>query len=74
VVKNDILEAIRHGEVLAEYPKDIPYPSFLILWFKDKKPIHVLVAVDKDEKTCYIITVYRPSADIWTEDFRRRRK
>ena len=37
---DDILEAINHGETIASYPDDKPYPSFLFLKFVNSAPIH----------------------------------
>lgn len=44
--RDAILEAVRGGEVIAEYPDDSPYPSCLVLGFVAGGPIHVVVARD----------------------------
>ncbi len=72
--KDSVVSAIRNGEIIAEYPDDLPYPSFLILYFVKDRPLHIVVALDSDEKKCYIITVYIPSIKLWHEDFKMRRK
>lgn len=72
--KDAVVPAIRSGEIISEYPDDKPYPSYLILFLIKDKPIHVVVALDKAKKMCYIITVYEPGAKIWSRDFKTRRK
>jgi len=69
-----VVRAVRSGEVIAEYPDDRPFPSFLLLYFEQGKPLHVVVGKDKSDEACYIVTVYEPDAELWNEDFRSRRK
>ena len=38
--------AIAHGEIVASYADDRPYPTRLLLGFMDKMPLHVVVALD----------------------------
>jgi len=71
--QEDVLRAVRLGEVIIEYPDDTPYPSCLILGFARDVPIHVVFSVDKQRKIGIIITAYIPGPEIWTEDFKRRR-
>ncbi len=59
---------IKSGELIREYKDDKPYPSFLILGFKEEKPIHVLVAIS--EETCIVITVYIPDSSLWDNSFK----
>ena len=65
---------IRSGKIIASYPDDEPYPSFLMLGFENDTPIHL--AIDQNEKTgdCYVITVYFPKSDIWQAGFKKRRE
>lgn len=62
---------IAHGEIIKEYPDDKPFASFLLLDYKDGKPIHVVAS--KDNGVCYIITVYQPDPTIWEDDFKTKR-
>jgi len=34
------------GEEVAAYPDDRPYPSYLVLYYINQRPIHVVVAVN----------------------------
>lgn len=69
-----VKQAIRHGEVIASYPDDQPYPSFLLLHGEKKRALHIVASFDNDTATCYVITVYKPDPELWSEDFRTRRK
>jgi hypothetical protein len=70
----DVSAVIAYGEVIAEYPGDTPLPSYLLLhWLKDR-PIHVVVAVDKETQQCFVITAYVPDSAQWQADFKTRRK
>jgi hypothetical protein len=66
--------AVRLGEVIADYPDDQPYPSALLLFKDVEQALHVVVGIDAESKTCHIITAYRPEPDLWSADFRTRRK
>lgn len=71
--RDDVVLAVRQGEVIKEYPDDQPYPSCLILWFSDYMPIHVVVARDESDFSCYIVTTYVPSEAIWQAGFREKK-
>ena len=70
---DDVLECIRSGEVIANYPDDSPYPSTLLLGFAGSRPLHVLAAREPETGNCYVVTVYRPDPELWGSDFRTRR-
>ena len=73
IAKNDVIEVINTGLVIIDYPDDNPYPSSLILGFVNNKPIHVVFAFDKENKTGIVITAYIPDSQLWADDFRSRR-
>ncbi len=68
--------AVHSGEIIAEYPDDQPFPSFLLLYFEQGKPLHVVVGKDTSaiDGACYVITAYEPDIKLWNDDFRTRRK
>jgi len=72
--KNAIKRIIVEGEVIADYPDDCPYPSYLLLGYCEDEPIHVVVAQEKVSGQCFIITAYKPDREKWSEDFRSRRQ
>jgi hypothetical protein len=68
-----VLRIIEEGEVIASYPDDLPFPSVLILGFEGGTPLHAVVARDPESGICFVVTVYQPNRDLWSEDFRTRR-
>ncbi len=73
ITDRDVASVIVHGESIAEYPDDKPFPSMLMLGFVHDKPLHVVLGVDEVEGSCYVITVYIPDVRLWYPDFKRRR-
>jgi hypothetical protein len=69
----DIQEAIASGEIIADYPDDLPFPSYLMLGWVNNSPIHVVAAVDADNQRCYVVTAYLPDPVQWSVDFKTRR-
>jgi hypothetical protein len=41
---------LKYGEVIREYPDDRPYPSKLVLYFINSRPIHVVTAQNNYSK------------------------
>ncbi len=39
----DVLNVVKEGNIIKEYPDDKPYPSFLILKFVNNRPVHIVV-------------------------------
>ncbi|MBN1601531.1 MAG: DUF4258 domain-containing protein [Chitinispirillaceae bacterium] len=74
IKKQSVVEVIKSGKIIDSYPDDDPYPSFLTLGFENNMPIHVVVAKDDKNRSCYVITVYLPKAGIWHAGFRERRE
>jgi hypothetical protein len=64
---------VEEGEVIREYADDTPYPSRLLLGWRDERPLHVVAADDDTTNETYIITVYEPDPDVWEEDFRSKK-
>lgn len=70
----DLLFSLGNGIVIENYPGDFPFPSFLVNGKTARNsPLHVVVAVNRDEKILYIITVYIPDQAKWINDFSERR-
>ena len=68
-----VKSTISEGEIIFKYLDDQPYPSFLVLWFDNDRPIHVVVAQNRQDDSCYIITAYIPSEALWEADFKTRK-
>jgi hypothetical protein len=71
--KDAVKQVIQGGEVIAAYPDDTPYPSYLMLGFDNEVAIHVVASKDGVTGNCYVITVYQPDPALWESDFRTRR-
>lgn len=71
--KTLVIDVLRSGETIADYPDDSPYPSRLLLGYPEGKPLHVVAALDPIQATCYVITVYEPDPAQWNPDFKTRR-
>jgi len=69
----DVKAVIDQGEVIQEYPDDVPYPSRLILGWCRERPIHVVAAYDSQERTDVVITVYEPDHSLWEDGFKKRK-
>ena len=72
--KSDVRAVIETGQIIAEYPDDKPFPSYLMLAATSGRPIHVVVAVDSDNRRCHVVTIYVPDAAHWSDDFKTRRR
>ena len=71
--KPEVMNVIANGRIIQAYPEDTPYPSLLLLGWRSGIPLHVVVGVDHDVKTCHIITVYVPDVEQWNDDYQTRR-
>ncbi len=67
----DIRHVVETGAVILNYPEDQPYPSYLLLGWKDNNPFHVVCA-NNELNEIIIITAYNPNPLIWNEDFTRK--
>lgn len=64
---------IASGEIIQQYPDDQPFPSRLILGWRDATPVHVVVAQDAASGDCIVVTAYIPNPTLWSADFKTRR-
>ena len=71
---DEVLEALRTGEIIEDYPQDQPYPSCLVLGRTVvRRPLHVVCAPVLTERRLVIITAYQPDPARWDPEFRQRR-
>ena len=73
ISQEQVKSVIAYGEVIEETPDDEPFPSYLLLDTVQGLPIHVVISQDIENQTCYVVTAYVPSFDLWRNDFRVRR-
>jgi hypothetical protein len=70
---SDIVTSTQKGEVIEDYPDDLPFRSCLIFGENDRRePIHSVWAYDGKKELAILITVYRPDPKRWVA-FRTRR-
>jgi hypothetical protein len=59
--------------IIETYEDDYPFPSFLIAYINETKPLHVLLSYDKEAQMCYIITTYEPDTRYFQDDLLTRK-
>ena len=69
----DVHHILNTGEIIENYPNDTPYPSQLLLGWREDRPLHVVAANNTADNERIIITVYEPDPDQWESDFKRRK-
>ena len=69
----DVERVVNKWRVIAEYPRDEPFPSMLVLGWINQRPLHVVAADDHENKQTIVITVYEPDTTQWKEGFTERK-
>ncbi|MGI8950039.1 MAG: DUF4258 domain-containing protein [Chitinophagaceae bacterium] len=70
----DVLQVVYSGEIIKQYSDEKPYPAYLMLKFVKHKPIHIIVAKNNENGSCFIVTVYEPDPELWSADFKTKIK
>jgi hypothetical protein len=67
--------ALANAELIEDYPATHrPLPDCLVLGFlPEKQPLHAVIAIDTTNERIFIITVYIPTKEKWTNDWRTRK-
>jgi len=72
---DDVEFVLDNGVLIEEYLDDVPFPSVLVSGTrKNKAHLHIVVAINEEEKTIIVITAYRPASGKWTDNYSRRLK
>lgn len=68
--------ALKHCEIIEDYPDDPRGPSCLVLGFSGERPVHAVCCIKQDPEELFLITVYDPSRrpEHWMNHYRRRRR
>ncbi len=69
----DVEAVLESGEAIESYPEDQPYPSRLLLGWRNARPLHVVAAENWSQNKIIIITAYQPDPVQWEPGFRRRK-
>lgn len=68
----DVLNVLRNGEIIEQYPNDYPFPSCLELGLSlAGKPLHVCCAIGNGK--LWVITAYYPTKDKWESNMKTRK-
>jgi len=70
--EKDVRSVLENGEIIEIYSDDTPYPSRLILGWRDNRPLHVVAADNVTDNETIVITVYEPEQDKWSSNYKRR--
>ena len=73
VSEEDVMHVLLTGETIQVYADDTPFPSELILGWRKRRPLHLVVATDTVHHRKIVITVYEPHPEQWEADFRRKK-
>ena len=74
IADQEVYELVCSGEIIKQYPDDMPYPSCLIYGTTNaRRPLHTVCAYAQENDQVVIITVYHPDIALW-EDYTRRKK
>ena len=72
IFQASVVQAIRSGEIIEQYPDDYPYPSCLLLGTtKAGEALHIVCGIG--EGKVWLITAYHPDPDEWESDLKTRR-
>ena len=57
----DVRYVLERGETIKSYPDGTPYPSRLVLGWREARPIHMVAADNTESGETFAITVYEPT-------------
>jgi hypothetical protein len=73
ISEQDVRHVLATGDIIEDYPDDVPYPSRLVLGWRGQRPLHVVVATNPATQDQIVITVYEPDPAKWEAGFRKRK-
>lgn len=72
IFQASVVQAIRSGEIIEQYPDNYPYPSCLLLGTTEAgEALHIVCGIG--EGKVWLITAYHPDPDEWESDLKTRR-
>ena len=72
--KNDVERALKKCIIIEDYAMEgRPFPGWLVLGHIGRKPVHAVIAIDKDNDRIFVITVYKPLAERWEDGWKKRK-
>ena len=73
ISKDDVRYVLEHDETIETYPQDMPYPSRLVLGWRNARPLHIVAADNVETGETIVITTYEPDPEEWQQEFTRRK-
>ena len=75
ILVRDVIAGVPASEIVEDYPSFAKGPCVLVLEMDAQgKPFHAVWGIPKGATTpAVLITAYRPAADRWSADFKRRK-
>ena len=75
LTRSEVETALQDCDVIEDYPATHrPLPDCLVLGhLPSTRPIHAVIAIDQARDRIFVVTVYRPSAERWSDDWRTRK-
>jgi hypothetical protein len=75
LTRSEVETALQEGDVIEDYPATHRLlPDCLVLgYLPSTHPIHAVIAIDRMQDRIFVVTVYRPSAERWENDWRTRK-
>ena len=72
--KTDIENSLKECIIIEDYAMEgRPLPGCLVLGFIGQIPVHSVIAIDREFDRIFIITLYKPSAERWDNDWKKRK-
>lgn len=63
---NDVCGSVEAGEIIEDYPSDLPYPSCLVHGETSSGvAVHSVWAYNKNSRWAALVTAYRPDPERW---------
>lgn len=72
ITHNDMKFVVATGDIIEQYPDNLPDPKVLFMAHVDSEPLYVSCAFDGN--CVYIITVHRYDATRWLDPWTRRKE
>ncbi len=73
ILLDDVINCIKSGKIIEQYPDDYPFPSCLILGLSVRNQ-YLHVVVGSNSETLWIVTAYYPDPEKWESNFELRKE
>lgn len=71
--ESEVKQLFAIGTIIEEYQDDFPFPSVLVSGLTgNNRPLHAVVGIDVDLRRLYLITIYEPDPQKWSENYNKR--